>query len=88
MIQFRENRKKTYFGPKIRHYGQKKFSEKNECRHILTFTIYQLHAKNQEISMIQFRENRKKPYFWAKNPPLWPKTGKKFFFEKSGSVTF
>ena len=49
------------FGPILPQNGQKKFSEKNEHRHILTTIILYLHAKNQKILTIGFRENRKKP---------------------------
>ena len=46
--------------------------------------VYHFHAENQKKLMIQSREKSKKPHF---GPFFGPNLPKKFFFQKSGSVT-
>ena len=66
-------------------YNEKKFSGKNCFGHFLEHIALYLSAKNQKKLMKQFCTKSKKPYFQAVFGPNLPK---KFFFQKSCSVTF
>ena len=61
MIRFGENQKTLFLGQKcpiLAQNGQKNFFRKIGLRHVLSWMILRLHAKNQKIPMIQFREKR------------------------------
>ena len=66
-------------------HDEQEFSGKNFFSHILGCLALYLSAENQKKLMKEFCTKSKKPYFQAVFGPNLPK---KFFFRKSGSVTF